>query len=56
MNNDFINIIGWILFIISASGFIIASVGNFWSMFGSLFFLAACLVFLIPYLIKNKNN
>jgi len=55
MSNDFINIIGWILFIISAAGFIIASVGNFWSMFGSLFFLAACLVFLIPYLIKNKK-
>ena len=45
MSKDFINIIGWILFAISAVGFIIASAGNFWSMFGSIFFLAGCLIF-----------
>jgi len=54
MSNNFINIIGWILFTISAFGFIIASVENFWSMFASLFFLAGCLVFLIPYIKKNN--
>ena len=54
MSRDFINIIGWILFVISAVGFIIAGFGNFWSMFGSLFFLAGCLVFLIPYFNKKK--
>jgi hypothetical protein len=54
MKNKTINIIGWILFIISAIGFIISSIGNFWAMFGSLFFLVACFVFLIPYLTKDS--
>jgi hypothetical protein len=49
MNNRQITFIGWILFVISAIGFCIASIGNFWGMFGSVFFLIACLVFLIPY-------
>ena len=38
MNNETINIIGWILFLISAVGFIMSSLGNFWAMFGSIFF------------------
>jgi hypothetical protein len=54
MSNQTINIIGWILFIISALGFIVASWGHFWSMFGSVFFLVACLVFLIPFFRPDK--
>ena len=38
MSNNMINLIGWILFIISAIGFCIASIGSFWAMFGSVFF------------------
>ena len=49
MKNNSINFIGWVLFILSALGFIIASIGDFWSMFGSIFFLVACLVFIIPF-------
>ncbi|EBA02043.1 hypothetical protein RB2150_10634 [Rhodobacterales bacterium HTCC2150] len=49
MNNRQINLLGWILFIVSAVGFCIASIGSFWGMFGSVFFLIACLVFLIPF-------
>ena len=49
MSNNQINFFGWILFIISAIGFCIASIGSFWGMFGSVFFLLACLVFLIPF-------
>ena len=49
MNTKIINIAGWVLFLISAIGFIMSSPGNFWAMFGSLFFFAGCLVFLIPY-------
>ena len=30
MNNNKINILGWMLFIVSAVGFIISSIGNFW--------------------------
>ena len=55
MKNETINMIGWVLFIISAIGFIISSIGNFWAMFGSLFFLVACFVFLIPNF-KKKNK
>ena len=56
MNNKKINLIGWILFIISAAGFLISSIGNFWAMFGSLFFLIACLVFLIPFFRKEDKD
>jgi len=42
-----------VLFIISAIGFTISSFVNFWAMFGSLFFLIACFVFLIPYFKKE---
>ena len=55
MSNNTLNLIGWILFIISAIGFIISSIGSFWAMFGSIFFLVACLVFLIPFFRKDAN-
>jgi hypothetical protein len=55
MSNKSINLIGWILFIISAIGFVISSLGSFWAMFGSLFFFAACFVFLIPFFRKEDN-
>lgn len=53
MTNNQINFIGWILFVLSAVGFIIASIGNFWAMTGSVFFLLACLVFMIPFFRKR---
>ena len=56
MSNKNINLIGWILFIISALGVIISSVGRFWAMFGSLFFLVACIVFLIPFFRKDESE
>ena len=56
MNNNKINILGWILFIVSAICFIISSVGNFWGMFESVFFLMACMVFLIPFLERIRNE
>ena len=49
MTNKQINFIGWLLFIVLAIGFCIASIGSFWGMVGSVFFLIACLVFLIPF-------
>lgn len=49
MTDHQINFLGWILFLVSAVGFCIASIGHFWAMFGSLFFLVACLVFMIPF-------
>ena len=54
MSNHSINFIGWLLFILSAVGFIIASLGNFWAMFGSVFFLLACIVFMIPFFRPDK--
>jgi len=55
MKNRRIELIGWLLFVVSALGFCIASIGSFWSMFGSIFFLLACIIFLIPFF-KKKNN
>lgn len=49
ISNRQIDFFGWALFVLSAIGFIIASVGNFWAMFGSIFFLLACVVFIIPF-------
>ena len=56
MNNNKINILGWLLFIISTICFIISSVSNFWGMFESVFFLMACMVFLIPFLERIRNE
>jgi Na+/H+-dicarboxylate symporter len=56
MRTQTINFFGWILFTVSAIGFCIASIGSFWSMFGSCFFLAGCLVFLFHFLRKKKTN
>ena len=56
MKNKNINLLGWILFIISAIGFTKSGIGSFWAMFGSLFFLVACLIFLIPFFRKESDE
>lgn len=45
-----VNLVGWILFVISALWFIVASVrsGDTIYLLGSIFFLLGCVVFLIP--------
>ena len=51
-----INLVGWVLFVISALFFIGASVraGDMLSLLGSLFFLVACFIFLIPYALRAR--
>ena len=56
MKNKKINFIGWTLFVISALGFIMSSIGNFWAMFGSVFFFVACIIFLIPFFKKEEDE
>ena len=56
MSNKKIKFLGWILFIVTAIEFTISSIGSFWAMFGSLFFLFACFVFLIPFFRKEDNE
>ena len=56
MSNKNINFLGWVLFIVSAIGFTISSIGNFWAMFGSIFFFVACIIFLIPFFRKENNE
>ena len=56
MNKVKINLLGWVLFLVSAMGFIKASVESFWAMFGSIFFLIGCIVFLIPFLNMKKKK
>ncbi|NEZ54474.1 hypothetical protein DXZ20_01950 [Leptolyngbyaceae cyanobacterium CCMR0081] len=48
---------GWALFILSASFFMAASirVGDVLSLLGSLFFLFACILFVIPLVIMRKS-
>ena len=43
---------GWCLFIVSAVFFVASTVnsGDLLGIIGSLFFLVACIVFLVPYL------
>ena len=49
---------GWILFLVCAAFFIAASVesGNTASLVGSIIFLIACVVFLIPLIKKGKED
>ncbi len=53
VSNRQIDFLGWVLFILSAASFIVASIGNFWATAGSMFFLVACLVFIIPFFRKG---
>ncbi len=55
MNNKRLNIIGWVLFVVSSLCFMISSIGNFWAMAGSIFFFVACLVFLLTFFKKADN-
>ena len=47
---------GWALFILSAGIFVAASIraGDILSLLGSLFFLFACFLFLIPLVIRRE--
>lgn len=47
-------LLGWILFIISALGFIASSIhtGDTLELIGSVFFLLACFVFMIPLFVR----
>ena len=56
MGNKILEFIGWLLFTVSAIGFCIASIGSFWGMFGSVFFLVACIIFLIPFFRKDDEQ
>ncbi len=47
-------LIGWVLFTLSAAAYIIASVGNFWAMLGSVCFFVACLFFLAAYFKESR--
>ncbi len=51
-----INLAGWWLFVVSALFFIAASVraGDLLGLLGSLFFLVACFVFLLPYALRAR--
>lgn len=53
ISNRQIDFLGWIFFTVSAASFIIASIGHFWAMTGSIFFLIGCVVFIIPFFRKE---
>ena len=50
-----IQILGWVLFIISACAFIASSwrSGDMLGLIGGIFFLLACFIFLIPHGMKS---
>ncbi len=50
MNERLYHIVGWLLFVCSALGFIASSVrtGDMAGLIGSVLFLAGCVAFLIP--------
>ena len=51
-----ISLVGWVLFVVSALFFIGASLraGDTLALLGSLFFLVACFVFLLPYALRAR--
>ena len=56
MDNRFA-LAGWILFVVCAGFFIVSAArsGDAWYLTGSLIFLAACIIFIIP-LITGKSK
>ena len=57
MRNERFNLIGWILFILSATSFIVSSLrsGDMWGLAGAMIFFVACIVFLIPYFRRDPE-
>jgi hypothetical protein len=57
LNNHTINLVGWILFLVSAIGFVISALrsGDLAALLGAVFFLVACLVFLVPFFRKPDD-
>jgi hypothetical protein len=51
LTNKKINFIGWLLFLASASGFVVSALrsGDLAALIGAALFFVACLVFLIPF-------
>ena len=49
-------IAGWIVFLLCACCFVITSIGSFWGMVGSLLFLLGCVLFLVPFVIRTKDE
>lgn len=49
---------GWILFVLCAGFFIASAIKNhdLLSLIGSIIFLIACLVFIVPFLTKRGNK
>ncbi len=50
-----IHIAGWVVFILSALGFIASSLrsGDIYGLIGSILFLIACIIFLVPFFINE---
>ena len=53
-----LNLVGWMLFVISALWFIAASAraGDVVSLLGGIFFLLGCVAFLVPYGIRMRGS
>lgn len=53
-----IQILGWVLFILSALAFIASSIrnGDTLGLIGGISFLIACFVFLIPYVMRGTRH
>jgi hypothetical protein len=51
-------VLGWILFILSALAFIASSIrsGDLYGLVGGVFFLVACFVFLVPFGISTSKS
>lgn len=51
-------LLGWLLFIVSAAFFIASSVrnGDMVGLLGGLFFLVACFVFLVPFMGRGGRD
>jgi len=58
MGKDTIDLLGWILFLLSAVAFVVSSVrsGDSAALVGALFFLVACVVFLIPFIRRGAEQ
>ena len=53
-----VSLAGWLLFVMSALGFIVSSLrsGDAVALLASVFFLAGCIVFLIPCVMRLRRS
>jgi len=57
MTNHRLSLVGWILFLVSATSFVVSSLrsGDLAGLLGAIFFFLGCAVFLVPFIRRDPQ-